>query len=170
MVDTGGEGCTCGNCKRLATVMVARSQASSVLSVVVPRACVVSFVLTVKWGIAAAQRWFDFSAEAIALQRTRGASKRQSVIARGAGTNNFVLGSDNVDLDKLRAGLSVQANIQTGPGSNLEVAILRSEPLVRVRISKQHAKCCTDLYSLSVPSVPFLLTVSMTPIVRWFTH
>lgn len=114
----GGEGCTCGNCndcdsygRSIAGLFGAvRGRCASMRGILRPYG---------EGGIAA-QRWFDFSAEAIALQRTRGASN-VNLSSRGAGTNNFVLGTDNVDLDKMRAGLSVQANIQTGPGSNLEV-------------------------------------------------
>jgi hypothetical protein len=68
----------------------------------------------------ASQRWFDLYAEAIFLKRTKGAANFNTS-SLGAGSNNFVLGTDQVDLNDLEAGLSLQANIQTGPGSNLEV-------------------------------------------------
>ena len=70
-------------------------------------------------GGVATQRWFDIYAEAMFLQRTKGADNFNTT-SLGAGSNNFVLGTNQVDLDKLRAGLSLQANLQTGPGSNLE--------------------------------------------------
>jgi len=70
-------------------------------------------------GGVASQRWFDFSAEATAFQRTKGAA-RFDFSTQGLGTNNYVLTSDNVDLDNFQAGLALQANVQVGPGSNLE--------------------------------------------------
>lgn len=67
----------------------------------------------------ATQRWFDVSAEAVFLSRTKGAANFNTT-SLGAGTNNFVLGTNQVDLNQMEAGLGVQANVQTGPGSNLE--------------------------------------------------
>lgn len=71
-------------------------------------------------GGVAAQRWFDFSADVIAFKRTKGAGSR-NFSSQGRATDNFVLNSDNVDLDQLRAGLALQANVQVGPGSSVEV-------------------------------------------------
>lgn len=68
----------------------------------------------------AAQRWFDFSAEAMFLGRTNGGANFVTT-SLGAGSNDFILSTDSVPLDSLEAGLSLQANFQTGPGSNLEV-------------------------------------------------
>jgi len=68
----------------------------------------------------ATQRWFDISAETIFLSRTNGGANFNTT-SLGANSNNFVLGTDNVPLDELRAGLGLQANIQVGAGSNLEV-------------------------------------------------
>ncbi len=53
-----------------------------------------------------AQRWFDISAEATAFQRSKGAGLF-NFTSQGAGTNNFVLTSNSVDLDQLRAGLAL---------------------------------------------------------------
>jgi hypothetical protein len=66
-----------------------------------------------------AQRWFDISAEAMVLRRTKGAGDF-AFSSQGAGPGNIVLSTNDVDLDRVRAGLALQANIQTGPGSNLE--------------------------------------------------
>ncbi len=74
-------------------------------------------------GGVASQRWFDFSAEAIYLTRTHGAGA-QNFSSQGRSPTNpsdFVLSSNNVNLDKYRAGLALQGNIQVGPGSNVEV-------------------------------------------------
>ncbi len=68
----------------------------------------------------ATQRWFDVSAEAIFLTRTSDVSNFNTS-SLGAGSNNFVLGTNDVPLDQLRAGFGVQANFQVGPGSNLEL-------------------------------------------------
>lgn len=68
----------------------------------------------------ATQRWFDVSAEAIFLARTTGASSFNTT-SLGAGSNNFVLGAGNVPLNDLKGGLGLQANIQVGAGSNIEV-------------------------------------------------
>ncbi len=67
-----------------------------------------------------AQRWFDISAEATAFQRSKGAGLF-NFTSQGAGTNNFVLTSNSVDLDQLRAGLALTGNVQVGPGRNVEV-------------------------------------------------
>ncbi len=71
-------------------------------------------------GGVATQRWFDVSAEAVVLRQTRGADNF-NVSSLGIGTNNIVLGTGSVDFDRYRAGLGLQFNVQTGPGSNLEV-------------------------------------------------
>ena len=71
-------------------------------------------------GGVAAQRWYDVSAETIFLSRTSGATNFNTT-SLGANSNNFVLGTRNVPLDDLRAGLALQGNIQIGAGSNLEV-------------------------------------------------
>ena len=68
----------------------------------------------------ATQRWFDVYAEAMFLTRTKGASNFNTS-SLGAGSGNYVLGTDQVDLNQAQAGLSLQLNIQTGPGSNFEV-------------------------------------------------
>ena len=68
----------------------------------------------------ATQRWFDVSAEAIFLTRTSDVSNFNTT-SLGAGSNNFVLSTGDVPLNDLRAGLGVQANIQVGAGSNLEL-------------------------------------------------
>jgi len=68
----------------------------------------------------ATQRWFDASIEVIGMARTTGASTF-NVSSLGPGSGNFVLSTDNVDLDDMRAGLAAQINIQTGPGSSLEL-------------------------------------------------
>jgi hypothetical protein len=66
----------------------------------------------------ATQRWFDVYGEAMFLKRTKGAA---NFITSKRGINGVtVLGTDQVDFDDIEAGLSLQANIQTGPGSNLE--------------------------------------------------
>ena len=69
----------------------------------------------------ATQRWFDVSADVIYLARTSSSEVNFNTTSVGAGTNNFVLGTGNVPIDTLKAGLAVQGNIQVGPGSNLEV-------------------------------------------------
>ena len=68
----------------------------------------------------ATQRWFDVSGDVIFLSRTSGVSNF-NITSLGANSNNFVLGTSNVPLNTLRAGLALQANIQVGVGSNLEV-------------------------------------------------
>ncbi len=65
------------------------------------------------------QRWFDFSAEAIFLARTKGSSN--FVFSSNGIDGPRVLTGNMVELDDLQPGLALQANIQTGPGSNLEV-------------------------------------------------
>ena len=67
----------------------------------------------------ATQRWFDLYAEAMFLSRTKGASNFNTS-SIGAGSGNYVLGTDQVNLNQPQAGLSLQANVQTGPGSNFE--------------------------------------------------
>ena len=69
----------------------------------------------------ASQRWFDASIEGIGLTRTTGGSNF-AVSSLGANSGNFVLGTDMVAPDSMRAGLAAQVNIQVGPGTNLEVA------------------------------------------------
>ncbi|MDZ4850946.1 MAG: hypothetical protein SGI77_16800 [Pirellulaceae bacterium] len=75
-------------------------------------------------GGVASQRWFDFSAEAIILRRSHGAGNQIFTSQGRAPTSpsDFVLSSDSVGLDKYRAGLGLQGNIQVGPGSNVEFA------------------------------------------------
>jgi hypothetical protein len=68
----------------------------------------------------ATQRWYDASFEVIGLARTTGASTFYTS-SIGQGTGDFVLGSDNVPIDSMNAGLMTQLNIQTGPGSNIEI-------------------------------------------------
>lgn len=69
----------------------------------------------------ASQRWYDVSLEAIGLTRTTGGANF-NVSSLGAGSGNFVLGTDMVAPDSMKGGLAAQINIQVGPGSNLEVA------------------------------------------------
>jgi len=69
----------------------------------------------------ATQRWFDVSADVIYLARTSGSEVNFNTTSVGAGSNNFVLGTNSVPLDTLKAGLALQGNIQVGPGSNIEV-------------------------------------------------
>lgn len=67
----------------------------------------------------ATQRWFDLSAEAVFLSRTTGAANFDF---SSDGINGpRVLTSNMVDMDTVRAGLGLQVNLQTGPGSNVEV-------------------------------------------------
>lgn len=67
----------------------------------------------------ATQRWFDISADGVFLARTKGSS---DFAFSSDGINGpRVLTADMVDLDTLQAGLGIQANIQTGVGSNLEI-------------------------------------------------
>jgi len=68
----------------------------------------------------ASQRWFDASIEGIGLTRTSGGSNF-AVSSLGANSGNYVLTTDMVAPDSMRAGLAAQVNIQVGPGSNLEV-------------------------------------------------
>jgi len=72
-------------------------------------------------GGVASQRWFDISVDATAFRRDNsiGAFNFSS---QDIGPGNIVLSSNDVGLDDYRAGLALQANIQCGPGSNLEVA------------------------------------------------
>jgi hypothetical protein len=69
----------------------------------------------------ATQRWFDVSADVIYLARTNSSEVNFNTTSQGAASNNFVLGTNSVPLDTLKAGLAVQGNIQVGPGSNIEV-------------------------------------------------
>ncbi len=73
-------------------------------------------------GGVASQRWYDFSAEAIALRRDNGAGNFIfSTLGRGPVTaTNVALGSDATDFDEYEVGLGLQGNIQVGPGSNVE--------------------------------------------------
>jgi hypothetical protein len=66
----------------------------------------------------ATQRWYDASAEVIALTRTKGPSN--FVVSSDGISGPVALSTNAVDLDQLRAGLAAQINVQTGPGSNLE--------------------------------------------------
>ena len=72
-------------------------------------------------GGVASQRWFDLSVDATAFRRDNsiGAFNFSS---QDIGPANIVLSSNDVGLDNYSAGLALQANIQCGPGSNLEVA------------------------------------------------
>lgn len=69
----------------------------------------------------ASQRWFDASIEGIGLTRTTGGNNF-AVSSLGANSGNYVLSTDMVAPDSMRAGLAAQVNVQVGPGSNLEVA------------------------------------------------
>ena len=71
-------------------------------------------------GGVASQRWYDISVEGTAFKRTKDAGAF-NFSSQGAGTNNFVLSSNDAQLDKLRAGLAVSGCLQTGVGSNLEM-------------------------------------------------
>ncbi|MEI8212448.1 MAG: hypothetical protein WCI02_09885 [Planctomycetota bacterium] len=66
------------------------------------------------------QRWYDVSLEAIGLTRTTGGSNF-NVSSLGAGSGNYVLGTDMVAPSTMKGGLAAQVNFQCGPGSNLEV-------------------------------------------------
>jgi hypothetical protein len=66
-----------------------------------------------------AQRWFDVSADVIGLSQTRGVRENFVLSTQGV-SGTPVLTTSSADLDKLRAGLQLQLNVQTGPGSNLE--------------------------------------------------
>jgi hypothetical protein len=70
-------------------------------------------------GGVASQRWFDIAGEAVFLRREKGAGNF-NFSSLGKNSGNFVLGSNDVDLDQYRAGLGLQGNVQIGPGSNLE--------------------------------------------------
>ncbi len=74
-------------------------------------------------GGVASPRWFDLSAEAIFLSRSNGAGSRSfsSLGLAPINASDFVLSTDQVELDRFRAGLSLLGNIQVGPGSNIEV-------------------------------------------------
>jgi hypothetical protein len=68
----------------------------------------------------ATQRWFDIYGEAMFLRRTSGLNNFLTS-TRGTGLANPVMSTDQVELNDLEAGLSLQMNFQTGPGSNLEL-------------------------------------------------
>ena len=68
----------------------------------------------------ATQRWFDVYGEAMFLRRTSGLNNF-TTSTRGIGPTNPVLGTQQVEFDNIEAGLSLQANIQTGAGANLEL-------------------------------------------------
>ena len=98
---------------------------SSLFSALAGRLCSLTGLILKPYGEGgvAAQRWFDLSAEAIVLSRTQGAASR-NFSSLGLTPNNptaFVLNSNQVNLDRYRAGLALQSNIQVGPGSNVEV-------------------------------------------------
>jgi hypothetical protein len=64
------------------------------------------------------QRWFDVQVEAMMLQRSSDPANFQFSSEGISGPS--VLSSSDVELDSMRAGLSLLLNLQTGPGSNLE--------------------------------------------------
>ena len=98
---------------------------SDLFGALTSRLCSIGGLLLTPYGEGgvAAQRWFDFSAEAIVLSRTTGAGSRNfSSLGRApVNASDFVLSSDQVDLDRYRIGLALQGNVQVGPGSNVEV-------------------------------------------------
>lgn len=81
-----------------------------------------------------AQRWFDISIGTIALQRTSnvgpfqngaqdpvtGAFGRTNLVSTNGVNGTPVLFSTDVSADRLRYGLEAIANLQTGPGAQLE--------------------------------------------------
>ena len=67
----------------------------------------------------ATQRWYDAKIEGIGMTRTSGNSNFNTS-SLGAGTGDFVLGTGMVAPNSMQGGLGLQANVQVGPGSNLE--------------------------------------------------
>jgi hypothetical protein len=70
-------------------------------------------------GGVATQRWFDISAEMIALKRNTDAANFNLTSQGIAGP--IVLSTGQLSQDRLEPGLMLQANLQVGPGSNLEL-------------------------------------------------
>ncbi len=98
---------------------------SNLFSALTSRLCSLTGLILTPYGEGgvAAQRWFDLSAEAMVLSRSKGAGARNfsSLGQSPINASDFVLSSDQVDLDGYRPGLSLLGNIQVGPGSNVEV-------------------------------------------------
>jgi len=69
-----------------------------------------------------AQRWYDFSADAMFLGRTRRTSS-QALTSRGSG-GPIVLDANDADDDSLEAGLRLSASFIFGAGSNIEATYL----------------------------------------------
>lgn len=67
----------------------------------------------------AAQRWFDVAVDSTWWGRSKGAAN-YNFSSQGAGTGNYVLSSNSVDLNGAAPGLGVIVNCQVGAGSNLE--------------------------------------------------
>ncbi len=70
-------------------------------------------------GGVATQRWYDVSVEAMVLQRDK--DVRDTVLATRGIAGPPALSTSDVYLNELQPGLAIQLNVQTGPGSNLEV-------------------------------------------------
>ncbi len=71
-------------------------------------------------GGVATTRWFDISAEMIALKRSSN-SPSTALTSLGQGpAPNIVLSTGDADADDLEPGLMLQANLQVGPGSSIE--------------------------------------------------
>lgn len=69
---------------------------------------------------AAAQRWFDVSAGAVALARTNDFAN--TVLSSTGVAGPTALSTDQTDLNKLRFGLAVTAALQVGPASSIEAS------------------------------------------------
>jgi hypothetical protein len=117
----GGHGCGIGGCGALGcTDMFGRDRCGFFDSIAAVFGSCRGKLRPYGEGGIATQRWFDISGEAVFLKRTKGLTNFNTT-SLGAGTNNFVLSTSQVDFDDVQAGLGLQANLQTGPGSNLEV-------------------------------------------------
>jgi hypothetical protein len=129
----GGSGCTCGRCGGLGgrlgrggllggsgcTDMFGRDRCGFVDSMRGKLGSCRGSLRPYGEGGIATQRWFDVYAEAMFLKRTSGINNFVTS-TRGIGPTTPVLGTSQVNPDQLQPGLSLQLNVQTGPGSNLE--------------------------------------------------
>jgi hypothetical protein len=119
--DKGGSGCGPLGCNG-GTFGDGRDL-SALLSCIAAKICGFGKALITPYGEGgvASQRWFDISAEALALRRDNGAGNFL-LTSQGRESGVYVLDTDSVDFDDYELGLGLQLNFQTGPGSNLEVA------------------------------------------------
>lgn len=91
-------------------------------------------------------RWFDLSAEAVILKRDSGPGNF-NYSSLGAGSNNFVLTNNSVDMGQYRAGLGLQGNLQLGVATSLEGVYFGLNRWSRSATANDNPNGAANLYS-----------------------